>query len=722
MTIRIHHFFLCSALLLTFASNASGQWVQTGPYGGDFLALAANGTNLFAGGDSGVYRSTDNGNSWKMLPGSPIGAVNFAVSGSNLFAGTVSGWNQFVPENGLYLSKDSGTTWTAVDSGLMGYDDITALAAIGTTIFVGTADSGIFRSTNNGKNWVVVGPTNVSVGAFAVIGTNIFASIIGEGIFLSTDYGGSWSETGWNVTSFKYSPRLLTAIGTNLFAAVSGVYRSTDNGTSWTTVSTGLTNTAVYALVAFGTDLFEGTGNGMFRSTDSGASWIEVSVGLPIFPYVWAFAESGTSLFSSVSGLGVFRSSDTGKSWKSASKGLVANSVTALVTDGANLFGVEEGGASSGISLSTDSGATWNSVDTSLIEDITALAVSGSNLYAANDDLFLTTDRGMSWTMDTGLKTVSIIGNTTIYYTISSLGVFGTNLFAGLYHGGILRSTNGGLNWSPTDSGLPASVTVLLFTKIGSNLFAGTQVNGVYLSTDNGTSWASAGLSDAGGVNALAVSGTNLFAATGNVIANSGVFRSTDSGTSWTVENTGLTDTSVTALIASGTNLFAGTRSGGVFLTTNNGSSWTNVGLDSVGADVGITGFAIIGLNLYAATGIDESNEVRAGVWRRPLSDFGISSVTQTPPSPQPEIQTYPNPLSQSTTVHFTTSESGPVQVSVVNLLGEQVAQLFEGELGAGEHSFTWDAKDAPAGTYFCEIGLGAGVGTRHALAMVVAR
>ena len=34
--------------------------------------------------------------------------------------------------------------------------------------------------------------------------------------------------------------------------------------------------------------------------------------------------------------------------------------------------------------------------------------------------------------------------------------------------------------------------------------------------------------------------------------------------------------------------------------------------------------------------------------------------------------------------------------ISIVNQLAEQVARLFSGELGAGEHSFAWDAgKDA---------------------------
>lgn len=45
---------------------------------------------------------------------------------------------------------------------------------------------------------------------------------------------------------------------------------------------------------------------------------------------------------------------------------------------------------------------------------------------------------------------------------------------------------------------------------------------------------------------------------------------------------------------------------------------------------------------------------------------------------------------------------SGYVDVSVVNLLGVQVARLFSGELEAGEHTFTWNASGVPPGMYDC--------------------
>ncbi len=81
----------------------------------------------------------------------------------------------------------------------------------------------------------------------------------------TTPLHAQWIQTngpyGGIVRSFAVS-------GTNLFAGTSGggVFLSTNNGASWTAVSTGLTNTHVYALGVSGTNLFAGTyGGGVWR-------------------------------------------------------------------------------------------------------------------------------------------------------------------------------------------------------------------------------------------------------------------------------------------------------------------------------------------------------------------------------------------------------------------------------------------------------------------------
>ena len=88
-----------------------------------------------------------------------------------------------------------------------------------------------------------------------------------------------WEQTNDLDGVLVYS---LAVSGTNLFAGTyGGVFLSTNNGTSWTQVNTGLTNTNVRSLAVSGTNLFAGTeGGGVFLSTNNGTSWTQVNTGL----------------------------------------------------------------------------------------------------------------------------------------------------------------------------------------------------------------------------------------------------------------------------------------------------------------------------------------------------------------------------------------------------------------------------------------------------------
>jgi photosystem II stability/assembly factor-like uncharacterized protein len=68
-----------------------------------------------------------------------------AIDGSNIFAGT--------EKNGVFRSTDNGNSWISVNYGLTNYN-IRALAICGSTIFAATYDCGIFQSTDNGDSWI----------------------------------------------------------------------------------------------------------------------------------------------------------------------------------------------------------------------------------------------------------------------------------------------------------------------------------------------------------------------------------------------------------------------------------------------------------------------------------------------------------------------------------------------------------------------------------------
>ena len=289
--------------------------------------------------------------------------------------------------------------------------------------------------------------------------------------------------------------------------------------------------------------------------------------------------------------------------------GVSGEYITCLAMSDSNLFaGVYNTG---NLHRSTDSGDNWTSISLSNSNTtIYALAVSGVNLWAGGTGIFHSTNGFATWTsVPTGWIRVSTA-------PVRAYAVMDTKIFAG-HEYGVDISTDGGVNWTDVSTGLPDPTvydyTVLSLAVIGTNLFAGTDGQGVFLSTNSGASWTSAstglkvpGASKYSPVQTLAVMGTNLFA--GSYL---GVFLSTDSGASWTSVSTGLTGPGGTALAVSGTNLYAGNYGGGVFLSTDSGTNWTpvNTGL----TDTYITALAVNGSYLFAG------NDVGM-VWRMPLS------------------------------------------------------------------------------------------------------
>ena len=142
------------SLILGLTSKGVCQWVQTnGPYGGTVTCFEKKGSILFAGTQgSGVFRSMDNGKSWKVISNglSSLKVSTLLVKGEDLFVGTFDGTDP----NGQWMSSvfhstDSGTTWQPAWSGLYS-SYINCCASCGSQFYAGSSDNGVFIPSNNG--------------------------------------------------------------------------------------------------------------------------------------------------------------------------------------------------------------------------------------------------------------------------------------------------------------------------------------------------------------------------------------------------------------------------------------------------------------------------------------------------------------------------------------------------------------------------------------------
>jgi uncharacterized protein (TIGR03437 family) len=558
-------------------TSAQFSWIPTTTQAGSYVVsfkVSDNAAPVLS--DTKTVTITASGQ-WSQTAG-PEGGIIFGllVNGTTVLAGTADG--------GIYRSTDSGQNWVRSNIGNAGLGT-RAFTMVGTTIFSGTSN-GVFRSTNGGQTWTSanVGLTSPLNWSFAVSGTTIFTGSPTGGVFHSTDQGQSWAQVNTGLTNTSVSA--LAISGQNLFAGTGGgIFRSSDHGQSWTAVSTGLTNLNVQALIVSGTNIFAGTlGGGAFRSSDQGQSWTQVNTGLTA-GVVYSFAVSGTTLFAGSGGGGIYRTTNDGATWAQVNTGFPHPNVRSFAVSGTSIYA---GSGGSGVFLSTNDGQSWTKINTSLKAlGVNTLIGSGTTLFAGTHagGIFRSSNQGQSWEeVNTGLGSLEV----------QAFALNGTDILAGT-QGGIFRSTNQGQSWTAINTGLTDGDVKALVVD-GQNLFAGTASSGIFRSINQGQSWSqvNTGLTTLN-VRALAVMGGHIFAGT-----SGGVFRSLDSGQSWAPINTGVTNLDVRALAVSGTTLVAGTEGGGVFRSTDQGQSWTpvNTGL----MQLTIRAFAVSAGSLFVGT------------------------------------------------------------------------------------------------------------------------
>jgi RHS repeat-associated protein len=234
--------------------------------------------------------------------------------------------------------------------------------------------------------------------------------------------------------------------------------------------------------------------------------------------------------------------------------------------------------------------------------------------------------------------------------SVGEIAIIDTNTYyAGTWYSGTLKSSDGGVSWTPTNNGLTANhVYALAADPLTSNrLFAGTEM-GLYVSQDGGASWGRpAGALPGRSVLEIAFADNFLLAVTelglyrspdggstwltptvdlptvriNTLLVGSptstvyaatalGPYKSTDNGDTWTPLGTGLADSDVYALAvdpAEANHMAAGTTDG-LFVSTDGGATWapdTHEGLYGVASQIGALAFCPNGgdINLYLGTG-----------------------------------------------------------------------------------------------------------------------
>ena len=274
--------------------------------------------------------------------------------------------------NGVFKSTNSGRTWTAVNNGLdnrrvvaMVIDPATpSIVYAATDDFFNSNTRGVYKTIDGGANWTLrkTGMVNTGILSLAidpVSPTILYAGTNGGPVYKTVDGADNWTPTPtppFSPIAMAVDPFTHTTVYAAEASSSGGVFRSTDSGASWQSVSFNQTGAFLRSLsvspVTPGLIYTEGS-QGTFKSTNGGDTWSLVQSltnlsGKIVFDPVNAstlyFLTNNLSSFNQ----GLLKSTDGGQTWVLMNKGLNSIVLTALAIDPlkpSNLYVAASGGS-----------------------------------------------------------------------------------------------------------------------------------------------------------------------------------------------------------------------------------------------------------------------------------------------------------------------------------------------------------------------------------------
>ena len=436
----------------------------------------------------GIYKSTDGGESWKLLE---------EVTGDP-------------SEGGVYINE---------------YNDSEIYSVFGRETFVskdGGISSDVFLDT---KEHPIIPDVGVEIITFGESESEVFMAGL-QGVYRTYDNGKTWIESNTGFVGSEVVD-LVTSLDGTMYATTYnlGIFKSTDGGKNWVFASFGIKNWYGMQLATHPEDadtLFTTTNGGVYKSTNAGESWKLIGDsdlcddedaggnchyhGIVVEkeePFKVLVGSGGDQYAKE--GVGLTGSEDNGESWRNSDDGFVRDvHVSKLVIDPNNnnvFYATTQGeteytdkvGDGAGVFKSTDRGNNWTQINNGLNSlETNVLTVDPNDsdvLYLGTDDdgIYKSINGGEKWeklipSASFGVGDIvvdpqnsnNVYMGTVDYFRLSeSRGVLGDF--------GVYKSTDGGTTWEEFNSGLNhLGVFSLELSEENRILYAGTRAGGVY--------------------------------------------------------------------------------------------------------------------------------------------------------------------------------------------------------------------------------------------------
>jgi|GEM_PF-3335645 len=627
-------------------SNGNVNRTSLDLYGGhaEDLEIASNG-NLYIALNSpnGIFCSTDGGVNWSGPPAKSdfgnVAAVEVGETDNTIYI--IGGIK-------LYKSANAGSTYSELTITGMPSNFGQAMAFAFNTLLVAYRDGTVSRSIDYGTtitnvtvhssvatiNDLAASPTT---GTFYALATDTLNSVT---IYRSTDWGATWTDVGTSFSGDSCTNLAVNPSDANeiLATGLDTVMITTNGSTTWTDVSSNHDGSIKQDITFDGSRIFVGAK----YSDDDGLTWANYNDGIlssdtQLLSFFTPHPLISTSLYMT-SMRGFARSTDGGSIWLDAVSGVfgvVVNDIRQAADKDIVYLAVTAGIAKS-TNFTYASGPTWNypmpvtsGGDSPhavfIVDPFNSNAALQTVLAAAAGGILRSTDGGTTWnqtTISPGLNNRDAVVD---FAGLSFGGIVAVFANGDSYSGGMLVSTDDGVNWShnsPVElppgndvatvavySALTGTVTMTngstAVTGSGTAFLTELTAGDVILLDDDSTSvpipWAvvaivtndtalilEEGYNGAGGSDAASVvSGDTAVIGTGHENNATSTLRGifTYDGSTWTdvsgtVDDKPINDVAV-ACSSSGNAVFAASgegSQGSVYLSTDAGATWTDLG------------------------------------------------------------------------------------------------------------------------------------------------
>jgi photosystem II stability/assembly factor-like uncharacterized protein len=405
---------------------------------------------LLAATSDGVFRTADGGATWKQVVTASAYDAQFQPDDGNIAYATTTE---------VLKSTDAGATWTPLTATCFAARySLRVAKSKPKTVYTLCSNGVVQKSTDAGATWTTASPS---------------------GVFLY----------GYYDTVLAVSP----VDENDVYVAGFDMRRTTNGGSSWSSVATAghVDNHCITFVPGSGTSLLVGDDGGLFKSTNSGSTWTSLNKGLSITQFydlgisrtnpnvmVLGAQDNGNMKYNA----GTFTNITGADGMRDFIDWSNVNTIYVSTQNGA--FARSTNGGATFTSIDTPSGGAWESP---WEQD----PVTANTIYAGTDKVYRSTNQGTTWTA--------------ISAALAGVGLFGelrvapsnTNF---IYAGGgtrLYRTDNGGTSWTDITAGLPVATNFITDIDVSATdpkdvyvSFSGYNAGEkVYKSKDGGNTW-----------------------------------------------------------------------------------------------------------------------------------------------------------------------------------------------------------------------------------------